>query len=1231
MKPVALTIILHLALVGAQTVVNAAPGPLAGAWKGNTLTALRSGNSDLLGVVARLQLLDPRTGQPTAPGRFTLTARLDPGRGALWLQGEVTASGTEDAIADLVLRVEGVSLPTGNGVDDLLLASSLVNKLPIAPLRTLANGHDQLALAMPADKPYCFVFRSLPAERAVEMRLPLGFSNDTRPELRMRAPFGIVLMPTDPQWHFRSALAQYYRLFPAMFARVEKRDGGWFFANEINQIPNPQHYAFFEGLGDVEETHAKGLGMYPYSETSSETIWLPGPGLPKDYEEAMRILDEMDRAIAPAVWSMKGGTLDDQVKHSGARSYKSHLPQAAGSGYAQQVIVPEEPIAEPVIVEAWSKAENVSGGSDKDYSIYVDCALEGGGYLFGQCALFSPGTHDWEKSSITITPDKPLADLRVYAMFRNHTGTAWFDDLRIYRQSHPEENLLANPGFEELGKRADIQYVRDNALTLADDRYLVFITDNLSADVPPDSPLSLLRFACNVDPDWRGLEGRPTPASRVTEMYDNLFRDHPGIDGAYIDSVAAWCCWSMNFRRDHLAAASHPLTYDPATFRVGQHGRFAMFKWLQFLQERYHPQGRTIFGNMGPSTEAWTNYTVLDIIGIESSQFRDRALMGYHRFGGYHKPVLPMNFINLHKLDDRATAEEFVLASAQWGEFPSTGRFVREGYESYGDVCHSYYPPLMEMARAGWEPEPLTTGVAAERFGTRPPLYFTVRAPATPRQARLTVLPEALAGLRNPLVMDAVQLTPVPSKLTAAGLEITWVDGAEVLTILRISSAEETRAWLLERAAHHCENAARVRGKSERTAPLEDLARQIRTMQPLGDARVGEVVTRLRQELARTQQGPGDLEQTSEERELLDAQRALAEWLLLLGGASLEVGGKAILPVSETAETQVRFTVGTSGARTLGTWVAPGRNILRLSDTSIIPGAVDNRPTEISAERPGAVQVRTAIRVPVPGAEPLTVIRASNVFFTPVVEAEVKRQTTPAGGAVIYRVETRRLAGPMALVVRAMGEGVSVEPASVTLGADDPAAEFRVSAAADDGTVRQVHFAVTTPEGKPLAEAMAEFRNLPVPPEGDLALASAGASVAADSSYPDYDPAVTIDGIWDPTGLHWTEAAWASADRAGEEGHWLEVRLPQAMPVSQAVIYWAIDNDQVMSSRSYEVQAWVNGAWQSVAEVRDASLSTVSRHQWPPVVTDRLRLHQPPGGGPASRPNIMWISEVCLY
>lgn len=1223
----ALSLLLLVMLTGPVTAQ-----PLTATWRNRELTGLSLGRMAVPGVTAKLALVDPRTGEPAAADKLALQATLTPRSGALLLEGVVTAAGTEDAVADVILRVEGVSLPTGDGVNDLLLAQSLVNKLPIAPLRTLANGEDQLALAMPADKPYVCEFRSVPAEKAVLMRLPLGFSTATRPDLRMKAPFGIVLMPTNPRWHFRSALALYYRLFPAMFARVEQRDGGWFFANEIKEIPNPQHFAFYEGLGSVDETHAKGLGMYPYSETSSETIQLPGPGLPKDYDEAMRQMDDLDRAIAPAKWTIHGGGLTTAVKHGGSYAYESKLTDPGGSAYPNQTIVPAEPINEPVVIEGWSKAENVTDNNNpSDYSIYVDCALKEGGYQFGQCALFRAGTHDWEKATFVIQPKSPLTDLRVYAMFRNRTGTAWFDDLRIYRQGHPDENLLPNGDFEKLSKREDIQYIRDNAIVQANDHYLVSITDNFSADVPPDHPLSLLRFGCNVDPDWIAPEGRPTPAGRVTQMYDNLFRDQPGIDGAYIDSVAAWCCGSMNYRRDQLACASHPLTYDPATFRVGQHGRFAMFKWLQFLQDRYHPQGKTVFGNMGPSTDAWTNYTVLDIIGIESSIFQNHALMGYHRFGAYHKPVLPMDFINLHKLDDRATAEEFVLSSAQWGEFPSTGRYVREGYQSFGDVCHTYYPALIEMSRAGWEPEPLTDGVRAERFGSKDVLYFTIRAPQDPRQAKLTILPEALSGIKQPVVFDAVQLTPVPAKLTKMGLELGWTDGADVLTVLRVSTDANARQWLLDRAGHHCANAAIVRGKTDCSDRLKALAIRVSALKPDGDTRVGAAAQAIATELERVRKGPNDLERTSEETELLDAQRALAEWLLLIGRARLDYTGHEIAPISGTSDIQASFSPGTTKAQMLGSWATAGRSILRLVQPDLLPAVTTTGPVAVTAAAPGAAQVRTALHVPVPGADPITIIRVRNVYFTPVVKASVERKPDAARQAMVYTVTVQRLAGPIPLVVTASAPGIQVEPARVSMAANQSQAEFAVPTTSATTEVITLTFTILTPEGKQLVQTTSEFRNLPMPPPGNLVSAQAGATATADSSYSEYDPAVTIDGVWETTGLHWTRAAWASQDNAAKDGHWLEIKLPRAVSVSKAWIYWAIDNNHVFSSRAYDLEVWQEGKWQPVAQVRDNPPSTVSRHEWPPVTTDRLRIHQLQGGGTATRPNIMWIAEVCLY
>ena len=1235
-----------LCLGAAARAAEVTAGALQVTWEGHRLTRLALAGEVLEGVRGEVGLLDPRRREPAAADAFRLDCDLRSRDGALWLEGVVTASGTADAVVDLVLRFEGVSLPTGDGVTDMMLAAKLLNKQPICPLRVLSSDRDLLAMAMPAEAPYVYDFRHLPAERAVTMRLPLGFSNQAPEAFRMRAPFAIVLYATDPAWHYRSALAEYYRLFPERFRSVEKRHGGWFFANETRNIPNPQHYAYHEGQGSLQDDHDRDMGMFPYNETGSQTIQLPGPGLPKGYEDAMHQMAALEALPSPAAWKLNGGEIDTAIARQGRHAYRASADGPRLTRHAQQIVRPAKASPEALQVSAWSRAEGVAShsGNTHDYAIYVDCLLADGSYQFGQCATFKAGTHDWERAEHTITPRAPVVELRVYAMFRNHTGTAWFDDVSI--RTGTGEELLENGDFETLGRRDDIQFVRDNALTDPAGQYRVMITDNWGSDVRPTTPLSLLRFICNVDPDLRLPDDRLTPARRGTAFFDALFAASPDLDGAYIDGAGAWTCWYMSHRPDHFACISHPMSYDPGTFVVGQHGRLQSFKWLRFIQDRYRAQGRTILGNMGPTLDAWTSYTALDIVGIESAIFRDRALMGYHRFGSAQKPCLPMNFINLHGLDDRATAEEYVLASAQWGHMPSTGRMVREGYASYGDVCHTFYPALIEMSQAGWEPVPLVEGVAAERFGgprsagLTPPgsdhpivagaVYLTVRAPRAGRQATLRLLPALLAGMADPVVLDAVQLCPVPSRPTAAGLEVPLVDGSEALTILRVSDRAAAHRWYAERATRHCEHAAIVRGRSENTERLRSLATSLRGLTPAAFEAVGPLLGRLRQEQSLVAAEAESLERLSQLTELRDAERTLAEWRLFATGASLERRGQAVGPVSAELAVTLALNPGGSQARLLGSWAVPERTVLRLSTPDLPAHGLTTDALRLRRELPGCTQVRTAIEVPMPGADPVTVLRVEHVHFTPVVAMRVARRDDTAAAAVVYTVTVERLHEPTTLVVKAAGP-LPVEPPEVRLGPADATAEFRVAAPPGRTTVADLEFTVWTEQGRRLDAGTAEFRHLPPPPEGDMALAEKGATASADSSYSGYSPDVTIDGVWETSALHWTKRAWASQDHAGEEGHWLEIRFPEARTLSELWIYWAVDNQPVYSSVHYEVQFWTGTAWQTVLAVRDNPRSTVSQHTWPPTSTDRVRLWQPKGGGPAVRPNIFWISEVCLF
>ncbi len=86
----------------------------------------------------------------------------------------------------------------------------------------------------------------------------------------------------------------------------------------------------------------------------------------------------------------------------------------------------------PLVVRGWSKAENVSGSSDSDYSLYVDIIYQDNTSLWGRTGNFTTGTHDWNERVFTILPEKPVRSLSLYCLFRGqHTGRVWFDDLSV--------------------------------------------------------------------------------------------------------------------------------------------------------------------------------------------------------------------------------------------------------------------------------------------------------------------------------------------------------------------------------------------------------------------------------------------------------------------------------------------------------------------------------------------------------------------------------------------------------------------------------------------------------------------------------------------------------------------------------------------------------------------------------------------------------------------------------
>jgi hypothetical protein len=134
-----------------------------------------------------------------------------------------------------------------------------------------------------------------------------------------------------------------------------------------------------------------------------------------------------------STWNAIEGTFtwDEQVKRSSARSVRLSNPTADLRSGVMHVVELNQTKPAPFRVTAWSRAQDVSGSADSGYSLYLDIYYTDGTPEWGWIAPFSTGTHDWERREVLVVPRKPVGKVYVHLLLRNHSGTAWFDDIQI--------------------------------------------------------------------------------------------------------------------------------------------------------------------------------------------------------------------------------------------------------------------------------------------------------------------------------------------------------------------------------------------------------------------------------------------------------------------------------------------------------------------------------------------------------------------------------------------------------------------------------------------------------------------------------------------------------------------------------------------------------------------------------------------------------------------------------
>ena len=147
---------------------------------------------------------------------------------------------------------------------------------------------------------------------------------------------------------------------------------------------------------------------------------------------------------------------------------------------------------------------------------------------------------------------------------------------------------------------------------------------------------------------------------------------------------------------------------------------------------------------------------------------------------------------------------------------------------------------------------------------------------------------------------------------------------------------------------------------------------------------------------------------------------------------------------------------------------------------------------------------------------------------------------------------------------------------------------------------------------------------------GNVALAAVGATVQVDSSFAGYESLVCLnDGVTALSGTSCgNDVTWASLEVPTD--HWLEVTLPQPTPLKEVTIYWAAYTDVAHTPTQFQVQIADGAGWKAVyaSPAEGETPGRVTTARFAPVTVSKFRVFMPAGKGSATRPNLLWITEI---
>lgn len=1194
-----------------------------------------------------LVLVDPLTGQAPAPNRFKLsaTARVDGRR--IIISGWIRALGDTETVCQLQARV-----PVGDVGwlfwDDVSrsrpIATGGAYRQEVYPLDCVTSPDRALGIAVGVDpepvQPTVITYD--PALKSLVVNWQLGFSPLAAPSLRMQAPFRFEIYRTAPGWAFRSALAGYYAFHPRQFDWRARYEGLWLFASGSETLPNPQHYAYDEGGPPTTNDRPRGIHTFPYTCTGDLTIAIPPEwGTPKTYEE---MLDRLKRWEAiPRVLNWEKLTMfgvDQEVAHSGKWSLKFVADEKTPQ-QTRQYITPAQKKIDPITVSVWTKAQDVTGSKDPDYSLWLDMEAADGTHDWGKIVPADVGTHDWQQLKIVVGQDHPLQEIRLYLLLRGkHAGTAWWDDVSVTTASAPGKNLVLSPGFESAGPPPEAAYLRANVMTDQNDHMRYYADTWGGADVGPTTPINWLRFVMLVSPDQKPADGQQTEAQKDMARMDAWFQQSPDCAGNYMDGTSAACTTTWEYRRDHLYAFADPLMYQANINRPCGNGMASVCRYVAAYKQRY--RGKLAFGNVWASDRMFPVCMALDVPGYESSRWYDLPYADYYRAAAYHKPALYLNYFRIgQQLDTREGGERFFRYATAYGIFPAIGRFTDEAYEKFGDLQHLYIPIVKRLFRAGWEPIPYATtddpAVRVERFGKGLPMYFTLLNPTDhPRVVALKVQSKSLglpAGLTATEMSTSASL---PLTTAASGVSTRVALGPQDVAVIALMPQQSLAPWYLIRAAEILQGCSYVYASTPPTNAAADLSRQLTA--PFNGSpadlarRVQKVIDGINQLTQASSSLPDDLKRRSYRRDLAEAARLLTEALLGASGARIGWSGEQVAPVDGHVTVGPEFLATDGHQQVTGLGYARER-LVEVDPAGLTPAAgAPQQPLSLGLDdrTKTSVTVLATISFRDAAMQMHELQRRGYAYFGAI--SELSASYEPATSTIGVRLRNADVRPRQFDLALEAPSGLQLEPAtgaiSLTPG-ESRAVPVRVAFAPDlPSGEYAVRVTAKLPGGLMTDDLQVKVQYVTPLQPGDLALASTGAQVAVDSVYYAYSEKPLNDGVVLPTGA-FNEGAWAAAE--AEQDHWIQITWPAPQTIGRVQVYWNVEDGVTWTGRQVRVEAKQDGQWVKVAEASPAGPEPVTTLSLAPVTTAALRLVQPKGMGPEKRPNIMWVREVAVY